>query len=101
MKRIFNIFISCTLLLALMGGAGVLTTSCTLEDKPGDEQTDDQDNTDTDETPSAPGAPAAFSKFISVISKGEKLQIPLEGICFTRDSRQATESPSLWSMTPL
>lgn len=79
MKRIFNIFISCTLLLALMGGAGVLTTSCTPEDKPGDEQTDDQDNTDTDETPSAPGAPAAFSKFISVISKGEKLQIPLEG----------------------
>ena len=56
-----------------------MTTSCTLEDKPGDEQTDDQDNTDTDETPSAPGAPAAFSKFISVISKGEKLQIPLEG----------------------
>jgi hypothetical protein len=37
MKRIFNIFISCTLLISFLGGAGVLTSSCTPEDQPGEQ----------------------------------------------------------------
>lgn len=80
MKRIFNIFISCTLLISLLGGAGVLTSSCTPEDQPGAEQPSggDDDGGGKDE-PSVPGAPAAFSKFISTISKGETLKIPLQG----------------------
>ena len=80
MKRIFNIFISCTLLISLLGGAGVLTSSCTPEDQPGAEHPSggDGDGGGKDE-PSVPGAPAAFSKFISTISKGETLKIPLQG----------------------
>lgn len=78
MKRIFKTFISLTLLIFFLGGAGLLS-SCTPEDQPGEEQKDPDDGTEEEETPSAPGTAAAFSKFISLISKGETIQIPLEG----------------------
>lgn len=64
--------------MVLSGGAGLLS-SCTPEDQPGEEQKDPDDGTEEEETPSAPGTAAAFSKFISLISKGETIQIPLEG----------------------
>lgn len=79
MKRIFKIFMSCALLVTLLGGAGLITSSCTPEDQPGEEQKGPDDSTEEEETPSAPGTAAAFSKFISMISKGETIQIPLEG----------------------
>lgn len=79
MKRIFKIFMSCALLVTLLGGAGLITSSCTPEDQPGEEQKGPDDSTEEEETPSAPGTAAAFSKFISLISKGETIQIPLEG----------------------
>lgn len=78
MKRIFKTFISLTLLIFFLGGAGLLS-SCTPEDQPGEEQKDPDDGTEEEEAPSAPGTVAAFSKFISLISKGETIQIPLEG----------------------
>ena len=56
-----------------------MTSSCTPEDQPGEEQKGPDDSTEEEETPSAPGTAAAFSKFISMISKGETIQIPLEG----------------------
>ena len=56
-----------------------MTSSCTPEDQPGEEQKDPDDSTEEEETPSAPGTAAAFSKFISMISKGETIRIPLEG----------------------
>lgn len=70
---------SCALLVTLLGGAGLITSSCTPEDQPGEEQKGPDDSTEEEETPSAPGTAAAFSKFISMISKGETIQIPLEG----------------------
>ena len=70
---------SCALLVTLLGGAGLVTSSCTPEDQPGEEQKDPDDSTEEEETPSAPGTASAFSKFISMISKGETIQIPLEG----------------------
>lgn len=79
MKRIFKIFMSCALLVTLLGGAGLITSSCTPEDQPGEEQKGPDGSTEEEETPSAPGTAAAFSKFISMISKGETIQIPLEG----------------------
>ena len=79
MKRIFKIFMSCALLVTFLGGAGLITSSCTHEDQPGEEQKDPDDSTEEEETPSAPGTASAFSKFISMISKGETIQIPLEG----------------------
>ena len=79
MKRIFKIFMSCALLVTFLGGAGLITSSCTPEDQPGEEQKGPDDSTEEEETPSAPGTAAAFSKFISMISKGETIQIPLEG----------------------
>ena len=79
MKRIFKIFMSCALLVTFLGGAGLITSSCTPEDQPGEEQKDPDDSTEEEETPSAPGTASAFSKFISMISKGETIQIPLEG----------------------
>ena len=79
MKRIFKIFMSCALLVTLLGGAGLITSSCTPEDQPGEEQKGPDDSTEEEETPSAPGTAAAFSKFISMISKGETIRIPLEG----------------------
>ena len=78
MKRIFKIFMSCALLVTLLG-AGLITSSCTPEDQPGEEQKGPDDSTEEEETPSAPGTAAAFSKFISMISKGETIRIPLEG----------------------
>lgn len=78
MKRIFKIFMSLTLLMVLSGGVGMLMSSCTPEDQPGEEQKEPDDNKE-EETPSTPGTAAAFSKFISLISKGETIQIPLEG----------------------
>ena len=56
-----------------------MTSSCTPEDQPGEEQKGPDGSTEEEETPSAPGTAAAFSKFISMISKGETIQIPLEG----------------------
>ena len=56
-----------------------MTSSCTPEDQPGEEQKGPDDSTEEEETPSAPGTAAAFSKFISMISKGETIRIPLEG----------------------
>ena len=79
MKRIFKIFMSCALLVTFLGGAGLITSSCTPEDQPGEEQKGPDDSTEEEETPSAPGTAAAFSKFISMISKGETIRIPLEG----------------------
>ena len=79
MKRIFKIFMSCALLVTFLGGAGLMTSSCTPEDQPGEEQKGPDDSTEEEETPSAPGTAAAFSKFISMISKGETIRIPLEG----------------------
>ena len=79
MKRIFKIFMSCALLVTFLGGAGLITSSCTPEDQPGEEQKGPDDSTEEEGTPSAPGTAAAFSKFISMISKGETIQIPLEG----------------------
>ena len=79
MKRIFKIFMSCALLVTFLGGAGLITSSCTPEDQPGEEQKDPDDSTEEEETPSAPGTASAFSKFISMISKGETIRIPLEG----------------------
>lgn len=79
MKRIFKIFMSCALLVTFLGGAGLITSSCTPEDQPGEEQKGPDDSTEEEETPSAPGTAAVFSKFISMISKGETIQIPLEG----------------------
>lgn len=70
---------SCALLVTFLGGAGLITSSCTPEDQPGEEQKGPDDSTEEEETPSAPGTAAAFSKFISMISKGETIQIPLEG----------------------
>ena len=70
---------SCALLVTLLGGAGLITSSCTPEDQPGEEQKGPDGSTEEEETPSAPGTAAAFSKFISMISKGETIQIPLEG----------------------
>ena len=55
-----------------------MTSSCTPEDQPGEEQKGPDESTE-EETPSAPGTAAAFSKFISMISKGETIRIPLEG----------------------
>ena len=78
MKRIFSIFFTCTLLVFLMGGAGVITSSCTPEEQPG-AQTAPGDESGEDEEPSEPGTPATFSKFISTISKGENLEIPIQG----------------------
>ena len=78
MKRIFSIFFTCTLLIFLMGGAGVITSSCTPEEQPG-AQTGPGDESGEDEEPSEPGTPATFSKFISTISKGENLEIPIQG----------------------
>ena len=78
MKRIFKTFISLVLLTALSGGAGMLMSSCTPEDKPGEQipgETPEEDDSEV----TLPGAPAAFSKFISTVSKGETLQIPLAG----------------------
>lgn len=69
MKRIFNIFITCALLVSLLGGAGFLTASCTPEDQPGTDQPSGGEGEGEKEEPSVPGAPAAFSKFISTISK--------------------------------
>lgn len=79
MKRIFNIFITCALLVSLLGGAGFLTASCTPEDQPGTDQPSGGEGEGEKEEPSVPGAPAAFSKFISTISKGETQEIPLQG----------------------
>lgn len=70
---------SCALLVTFLGGAGLITSSCTPEDQPGEEQKGPDDSTEEEETPSAPGTAAAFSKFISMISKGETIRIPLEG----------------------
>ena len=56
-----------------------MTSSCTPENQPGEEQKGPDGSTEEEETPSAPGTAAAFSKFISMISKGETIQIPLEG----------------------
>lgn len=70
---------SCALLVTLLGGAGLITSSCTPEDQPGEEQKGPDGSTEEEETPSTPGTAAAFSKFISMISKGETIQIPLEG----------------------
>ena len=56
-----------------------MTSSCTPEDQPGEEQKGPDGSTEEEETPSAPGTAAAFSKFISMISKGETIRIPLEG----------------------
>ena len=79
MKRILSIIFTCTLLISLSGGVGFIT-SCTPEQQPGDEQTGTgEENGGEEEEPSVPGAPGAFSKFISTISKGETLQIPLQG----------------------
>lgn len=70
---------SCALLVTFLGGAGLMTSSCTPENQPGEEQKGPDGSTEEEETPSAPGTAAAFSKFISMISKGETIQIPLEG----------------------
>lgn len=79
MKRILSIIFTCTLLISLSGGVGFIT-SCTPEQQPGGEQTGTgEENGGEEEEPSVPGAPGAFSKFISTISKGETLQIPLQG----------------------
>lgn len=71
MKRIFNIFITCALLVSLLGGAGFLTTSCTPEDQPGTDQPSGGEGEGDKEEPSVPGAPAAFSKFIPTHNKGK------------------------------
>jgi hypothetical protein len=81
MKRILSILFTCTLLISFSGGVGFITVSCTPEQQPGGEQpgTGEEPGGGEEDTPSVPGAPAAFSKFISTISKGENLEIPLQG----------------------
>lgn len=58
-----------------------MTSSCTPEQQPGEQtgNSNGEGEGDEDETPTAPGAPATFSKFISTISKGENLEIPIQG----------------------
>ena len=81
MKRILSILFTCILLISFSGGVGFITVSCTPEQQPGGEQpgTGEEPGGGEEDTPSVPGAPAAFSKFISTISKGENLEIPLQG----------------------
>lgn len=78
MKRIINILLTCTLLVSFVGGAGFVATSCTPEEQPGQQPGTEEPGVE-EETPSVPGAPGAFSKFISTISKGENLDIPIQG----------------------
>ena len=78
MKRIINILLTCTLLVSFVGGAGFVATSCTPEETPGQQPGTEEPGVE-EETPSVPGAPGAFSKFISTISKGENLDIPIQG----------------------
>lgn len=79
MKRIINILLTCTLLVSYVGGAGFVATSCTPEEQPGGQTGTEDVPGGEEETPSVPGAPATFSKFISMISKGENLDIPIQG----------------------
>lgn len=56
-----------------------MNSSCTPEQQPGEQIEPGETPGGEKDEPSLPGAPAAFSKFISTISKGENLQIPLQG----------------------
>ncbi len=79
MKRKLSIFFTCTLMIFIMGGVGLMNSSCTPEQQPGEQIEPGETPGGEKDEPSLPGAPAAFSKFISTISKGENLQIPLQG----------------------
>lgn len=80
MKRKLSIFFTCTLMIFIMGGGvGLMNSSCTPEQQPGEQIEPGETPGGEKDEPSLPGAPAAFSKFISTISKGENLQIPLQG----------------------
>ena len=78
MKRILSILLTCSLLVSFVGGAGFVATSCTPEQQPGEQPGTDEPGGEED-APSVPGAPGTFSKFISMISKGENLDIPIQG----------------------
>lgn len=56
-----------------------MNSSCTPEQQPGEHIEPGETPGGEEDEPSLPGAPAAFSKFISTISKGENLEIPLQG----------------------
>ena len=81
MKRIFKTFISLTLLIFFLGGAGLLS-SCTPEDQPG-EETPGDDPVEVPDENEEPDSDAdgvqSFAKFIGLISKGSDLEIPRTG----------------------
>lgn len=56
-----------------------MNSSCTPEQQPGEQIEPGETPGGEEDEPSLPGAAAAFSKFISTISKGENLEIPLQG----------------------